>query len=129
MVRASNFSLDKVPLLRSSGDVPGPRQPPFSVGIALSARLCISFAFQLAAFASWSFPFPLRSSAFLAVGLTFGIDRPVDLIGVTSFRMCETQLGRMPSLLWGMGVRSRDLYVHGDQCSLHHRMSRSDDQI
>jgi len=36
---------------------------------ALSAQLCIPVAFRLAAFASWSFPSPLKSSAFLAVGL------------------------------------------------------------
>ena|SRR5260370_20718409 len=36
---------------------------------ALSAQLCVSVAFRLAAFASWSLPSPLRRSAFLAVGL------------------------------------------------------------
>jgi len=35
----------------------------------LSARLCLPVAFQLAAFASWIIPFPLKYSAFLAVGL------------------------------------------------------------
>jgi len=36
---------------------------------ALSAQLEFPVAFRLAAFASWSIPFPLRNSAFLAVGL------------------------------------------------------------
>jgi len=36
---------------------------------ALSAQLWILATFRLAAFASWSFPFPLRNSAFLAVSL------------------------------------------------------------
>ncbi len=36
---------------------------------ALSAQLCVPVAFRLAAFASCSFPFPLRDSALLTVGL------------------------------------------------------------
>ena len=39
------------------------------MGIALSAQLWIPVAFRLVAFASWSFPFPLKNSSFLAVGL------------------------------------------------------------
>jgi hypothetical protein len=41
---------------------------------------------------------------------------PRDSIGVPTFRLCEMQLGRMPSLLRGLGVRSRDNWVHEDHC-------------
>ena len=44
------------------------------------------------------------------------------------FRMGEIQLRRMPSLLRGLGVRSRDGYTHEDHCPVHHRFSRSDDR-
>lgn len=44
------------------------------------------------------------------------------------FRMCEMQLRRMPSLLRGSGVRSRDGYTHEDHYPIHHRLSRSDDR-
>ncbi len=64
------------------GDAPGPRQPPFSAGIALSAQLWISVAFRLAAFASWSFPFPLRVSASLSVGLLRGSTTPETSLGL-----------------------------------------------
>jgi hypothetical protein len=40
-----------------------------SLLLALSAQLWFPVAFRLAAFASWFFLFPLRDSAFLAVGL------------------------------------------------------------
>ena len=50
-ILAPNFSLDKYPSHRSLDDVPGSRQPPLSVGIALSVQLCISVPFRLTAFA------------------------------------------------------------------------------
>lgn len=73
-------------------------------------------------------PVPTEEFGFPYGGLTSGIDHPLDLIGVTLFRMCEIQLGRMPSLLRGVGVRSRDSYAHGDHSPIHHRNSRSDDR-
>ena len=59
---ASTVSLDLQSLPRSAGDSPDPRQHPFGLGIALSARLWIPVAFRLAAFASWIILFPLRDS-------------------------------------------------------------------
>jgi len=69
---ASNFSLDKFlyidlwVMYQDHVSRLSARVSPFP---ALSAQLWIPVAFRLAAFASWSFPFPLRSSAFLAAGL------------------------------------------------------------
>jgi len=56
--------------------------------------------------------------------------RPIlpDLIGVSTFRMCKIRLGRMPSLLRELGVRSRDGSAHEDHYSVHRCVSRYSDQ-
>ena len=65
---------------------PVARQHPFGLGIALSGRLWIPFAFRLPAFASYDLLFPLRGWPFLAVGL---LARRPDLNGVSLFRIRE----------------------------------------
>ena len=60
--------------------------------------------------------------------LTGNIDLLPDLIGLTLFRMCETQSVRMPSLLRGLGIHSCDSSAHRDRYPVHHRSSRSDDR-
>jgi hypothetical protein len=63
---ASNLSLGWLPSPRTSGDSPGPRQPPFGAGHeALSTGLWVPLAFRRVAFASWAFLFPLRDWAVL----------------------------------------------------------------
>ena len=47
----------------------GFRQHPFGLGIALSSRLWISFAFRRLAFAAETIPSPLRGCTAVAVGL------------------------------------------------------------
>jgi len=89
---------------RSSGDLPGPRQHPFRLGIALSGRLWIPGAFRLPAFASLTIPIPLEGSAFLTVGVP-AYRPPPDSIGVATFHMSEIRPGWVPSLLRGRGVR------------------------
>jgi len=49
---APNFSLDKYPFHHSLENVPGSRQPPLSVGIALSVQLWFPVPFRVTAFAS-----------------------------------------------------------------------------
>jgi hypothetical protein len=49
---------------------PTTRQQPFDLGITLYARLCISFRFHGASFASCGFPFPLGGCPYLAVRAT-----------------------------------------------------------
>src|SRR5712671_4012996 len=49
-------------------------------------------------------------------------------MGVILFRMCEIQLGRMPSLLRELGIHSCDFAAHRDHCPIHHRFSRCDDR-
>src|SRR5713226_8647401 len=43
--------------------------------------------------------------------------------------MCEMRSGRMPSLLRGRGILSCDFAAHRDHYPVHHRRSRSDDQM
>ena len=50
-------------------------------------------------------------------------------MGVIQFRMCEIHPGRMPSLLRELGILSCDSSAHRDHRSVHHRFSRSDDQM
>src|SRR5215469_9662562 len=108
---ASNFSLDKFPLHRSLGDAPGPREPPFGVGISVSGPICpvmLSCCLSAGSLRFLVLPVPTEEFGLPCGRLTSCFDHPLDLIGVTLFRMCERQLGRMPSLLRGVGVRSRD---------------------
>jgi hypothetical protein len=76
---------------------------------ALSSGLCIPLAFRRLAFASCVFPFPLRDSAFLTVGLlAIGADdapRP-DRIGIAVFRTPEMRLGWVSSMRRSRGVRT-----------------------
>ncbi len=58
--------------------------------------------------------------------LTSSIDRLLDLVGVTPFRLCEMQLRRMPSLLRGLGAHPHGASVHGSLYPIHHRVSHSD---
>ena len=100
-------------LPRSSGDSPDPRQPPFGLGIALSARLWIPVAFRLAAFASWVILCPLGSSASLTVGLLArGADdclRSPDQTpsGLPRSATSEMRPGWVSSLLRGVVSRRR----------------------
>ena len=73
-------------------------------------------------------PVPTEEFGLPCGKLTSSIDHPLDLIGVTLFRMCEIQPGRMPSLLRGLGIHSCDSSAHRDQSPIHHRISRSDDR-
>jgi hypothetical protein len=69
-------------------------------------------------------PPPTEEFSFPYGQLTSGIDHPLDLIGVPTFRMGEMQLGRMPFVLRGLGVLSRGKEGHGDHSPIHHRFSR-----
>jgi len=76
----------------------------------LSGRLWIPVAFRLPAFASWAFPFPLRNSAFLAVGLLVEcrdllVPSSPDPIGLTPFLAVELRSGWVSFLLRELGVR------------------------
>ena len=62
------------------------------------------FPFGVTAFASWSLLFPLRGSAFLAVGLLERVDPFPDLIGVSKFHIAEIRSGWVSSLLRDLGV-------------------------
>lgn len=73
---------------------------PFS---ALSAQLCIPVAFRLGSLRFLIPPAPTKEFRFPYGWPTERIDRLPDLIGVVTFRMCETQLGRMPPVLRGRG--------------------------
>ncbi len=72
-------------------------------------------------------PFPTEEFGLPYSWLTRGIDHSLDLIGVITFHMCETQPAWMPSLLRGLGIRSCDFAAHRDHCPIHHRFSRCDD--
>ena len=58
-------------------------------------------------------PAPTEEFSFPYGELTSGIDHPLDLIGVSTFRMCEIRLERMPSILRGLGAPSRGKEGHG----------------
>lgn len=127
---ASNFSLDKYLSHRSLGDVPGSRQPPFSVGISVSSPICPVMDFCCLSAGSVRFlilPFPTGEFGLPYGWLTRAIDHDLDLIGVITFRMCEAQSVRVPSLLRGLGILSCDFAAHRDRCPIHHRISRYDD--
>jgi hypothetical protein len=127
LLLAPNFSPDLVTLTSFLGDVPGPRQPPFSVGIALSAQLCLPVAFRLAAFASWSFLFPLKDSAFLTVGLLMGSDSHQTSLGFPRSAWMRCNWGGC-LLYCGKVVSSSKVKSAFDHLSsIHHRQSRSDD--
>jgi len=109
------------------GDAPEPRQPPFSVGIALSAQLWIPVAFRLVAFASWSFPFPLKNSAFLAVGLLRVSTSSETSLGLSCSAYARDN--RWGCLLYcGEWVSAPVICEPTGTISLHHRNSRFDDQ-
>ena len=118
---ASNFSLDEYLSHQSLGDAPGSRQPPFSVGSSVSGPICpvmVSCCLSAGSLRFLTLPFPTEEFSFPYGWLTQDIDHPWDLIGVTLFRMCEKQSVRMPSLLRGLGVRSRGNWDHGDHCPI-----------
>jgi hypothetical protein len=88
--------------IRSLGDSPSPRQPPFGVGIyPIQPVIIFPGAFRLLAFASWIILFPLRNYPFLTVGL---LGCMPDLIGVLTFRTPELRLGWVLSVLRRLGV-------------------------
>ena len=72
-------------------------------------------------------PVPTEEFSFPYGWLTSGIDHPLDLIGIATFRMCEMQLGRMSSLLRELGIFSCDFCAHKeaqDHVSCYEAQSR-----
>jgi len=79
------------------GDAPGSRQPPFGVGISVSGPIYPVMDSCYLSAGNVRFlilPVPTEEFSFPHGWLTSGIDRPLDLIGIATFRMCEMQLGR-----------------------------------
>ena len=66
----------------------------------------VPVAFRPLAFASRTLLHPLRTSAFLTVGLLTA--EPSDPIGVSTFRMMERRSGWVPSVRRGLGARAGD---------------------
>jgi len=69
---AANLSRDALPSQRIAGGLPGPRQPPFGVGIRPIHRVMSSPCLSAGGLRFLDHPVPLGSRAFLAVGLLMG---------------------------------------------------------
>jgi len=85
--------------------------PPFP---ALSAQLFLPVAWSVGSLRFLVLPFPTEEFCLLCSWPPRSIDPLRDLIGVTTFRMSEKQLVRMPSLLRGLGIRSRNSFAYED---------------
>jgi len=87
------------------GHSPNPRLHPFRLGIALSGRLWIPFAFRLPAFASWILLHPLRVLLFSRTAYCTHIGKVgTDRIGVIMFCTLDMRLVRMPPVLREQGA-------------------------
>ena len=94
---------------------------------ALSAQLCLPGAFRLAAFASWFFLLPLRSSASLAVGLLRVSTIPETSLGFSCSACARCNWGGCLLCCGDWVSVSCNSSAHRSHCPVHHRISRSDD--
>ena len=116
LVLASNFSLDLYSARCSSGDAPGPRQPPFNVGISIAGPICPVMSSRCLSAGSFRFlvpPVPTGAFGFPCGQLTrrlhwLACKTPVGLSCSTPVR-CNW--GGSPSLLRGclVSFRSRNI--------------------